>query len=85
MRTHMRIVRTHSVRTLSTVRAHSVHAMRIVGTHIVRTHSTHTVRTHITHVRTLLRTHAYAFGTFLLSPNFSLNVYSKTYLLLLLL
>ena len=35
----MRIVRTHSVRTVSTVRAHSVHIMRIVGTHIVRKHS----------------------------------------------
>ena len=72
---------THSVRTVCThnTSTHNTHGVHAVCTH--STHSTHTVHTHNTHVRT----HAYAPGTFLLSPNFSLNVYSKTYLLLLLL
>ena len=50
------------------MRTHKTHSSHTVRTR--STHSTHTVRTHNTHVRT----HAYAPGTFMLSPLFVFEV-----------
>ena len=60
VRTH---VGTHNTQTVRTMRTHNTH-----NTNTTRTQSTHStltaVRTHNTHVRTQVRTHAYAHGTF---------------------
>ena len=82
MRTNVQVCVLMCIRTLRTVCVlYSVYA-QYEYTH--KTHGVHAVCTHSAH-STQYAHCAYAPGTFLLSPNFSLNVYSKTYLLLLLL
>ena len=62
VRTHMRIVRTHSVRTVRTVR-------------IVRTHSTHSVRLVRTHAYARTYAHAYARAYFFFKRTLKRNCF----------